>query len=44
MRCAQVAVLVVHGDAALAGQFQPALAQLVDLASAVAEQLVTNAS
>jgi hypothetical protein len=32
----EVAVLVVHGDAALAGQVQPVLAELADLAAAVA--------
>ena len=40
-RAGEVCLLVVHGEAVLAGQVQPALAELVDWVPAV---LVTKAS
>ena len=39
---AEVAVLVVHGDAALADQVQPALAELVDLVAVAGHECLVD--
>jgi len=38
----EFAVLVVHGDAALAGQVQPTLAQLVDLVAVAGHECLVD--